>query len=77
MDDGYDLWVDFASMADDGTLWTQSSNLRPGLQLSPGDVVIVGSEDAVPARAQVISVDIGGAIVVRVIGDEVAVAESA
>jgi hypothetical protein len=77
MDDGYDLWVDFASMADDGSLWTQSSNLRPGLQVSPGDVVIVGSEDAVPARARVISVDIAGAIVVKVIGDEAAVAQSA
>jgi hypothetical protein len=72
MDDSYDLWVDFASMADDGTLWSQSSNLRPGLRVSPGDVVTVGSEDAVPARARVISIDIDGAIVVKV--DEAAVA---
>lgn len=72
-----DLWVDFASMADDGTLWTQSSNLRPGLSVSPGDVITVGSEDAVPARAQVISVDIGGAIVVKVVGDEASIAQSA
>lgn len=77
MNDSYDLWVDFASMADDGTLWTRASNLRPGLRVSPGDVVIVGSEDAVPARAQVISVDIDGAIVVKVIGEETAVAQSA
>jgi hypothetical protein len=76
MDDSYDLWVDFASMANDGTLWTQSSNLRPGLRVVPGDVVTVGSEDAVPARARVISVDIGGATVVKVIGDEAAVAQS-
>jgi hypothetical protein len=72
----YDLWVDFASMADDGTLWTQSANLRRGLRVAPGDVVRVGSEDAVPARAQVISVE-GGAIVVKIIDDETAVAQSA
>jgi hypothetical protein len=72
-----DLWVDFASMANDGTLWSRSSNLRPGLRVSPGDVIVVGSEDAVPARAQVITVDIGGAIVVKVIGDEATVAQSA
>jgi hypothetical protein len=38
---------------------------------------MVGSEDAVPARAQVVSVDIGGAIVVKVVGDEASVAQSA
>ena len=76
MDDGYDLWVDFASMADDGTLWSQSSNLRPGLRVSPGDVITVGSEDAVPAHGQVISVDINGAIVVKVVGNEASIAES-
>jgi hypothetical protein len=76
MDDGYDLWVDFAGMANDGTLWSQSSNLRSGRRISPGDVITVGSEDAVPARAQVISVDIGG-IVVKVVSDEASVAQSA
>jgi hypothetical protein len=73
----YDLWVDFAGMANDGTIWSQSSDLRPGLRVSPGDVIVVGSEDAVPARAQVITVDIGGAIVVKVIGDEATVTQSA
>ena len=77
MDDGYDLWVDFASMADDGTLWSHSSDLRPDLRVSPGDVITVGSEDAVPARAQVISVDINGVIVVKVVGDEASIAQSA
>jgi hypothetical protein len=77
MNDAYDLWVEFASMANDGTLWTQSSNLRSGLRVAPGDVVTVGSEDAVPARARVISVDIGGGIVLKVIGDEAVVAQSA
>lgn len=76
MDDSYDLWVDFASMMDDGTLWTQSSHLRPGLRVAPGDVITVGSEDAVPAQARVVSVD-GDAIVVKVIGDEATVAQSA
>jgi hypothetical protein len=64
-------------MANDGTLWSRSSNLRPGLRVSPGDVIVVGSEEAVAARAQVITVDIGGAIVVKVIGDEATVAQSA
>ena len=77
MDDGYDLWVDFASMADDGTLWSQSSNLRLGLRVTPGGVITAGSEDAVPARAQVISVDINGAIAVRVVGAVASIAESA
>lgn len=75
--DGYDLWVDFAAMSDDGIAWTHAANLRRGLRVSPGDVVTVGSDDAVPARAQVISVDIGGAIVVRLVGDEPAAAASA
>ena len=70
MDDPCDLWVDFASMADDGTLWSQSSYLRPGRRVTPGDVIFVGSEDAVAARAQVISVDVGDAIVVKVVADE-------
>ncbi|MGH8974610.1 MAG: hypothetical protein ACRD0C_15595 [Acidimicrobiia bacterium] len=69
----YDLWVDFASMADDGTLWSQSSNLRPGLRVTPGDVITAGSEDAVPARAQVISVE-ERAVVVKVTGDAAATA---
>jgi hypothetical protein len=64
-------------MANDGTIWSQSSDLRPGLRVSPGDVIVVGSEDVVPARAQIITVDIGGAIVVKVIGDEATVAQSA
>ena len=64
--DGYDFWVDYASLADDGMLGSQSSYLRSGLLgVIPGAVITVGSEGG-GRPAQVVYVDIGSAIVVQV-----------
>jgi len=43
---GYDLWVDFTRMADDGRLRTRQRNARPGFVPIVGTHVIVGCEDA-------------------------------
>ena len=60
MSSSYDLWVDFASMDDDGTLWTSFANVQSGRKFFPHDIVVVGSEDARPARAEVLVVDTDG-----------------
>jgi hypothetical protein len=65
--------VDFMRMHDDGTLTAWADDLRPGLRVNVGDVgdvgdvVIVGSEDSVPARARVVRLDISGLIIVSVL----------
>jgi hypothetical protein len=59
------LWGEQASLADDGMLLSQSSNLRTGLGVIPGAVITVGSEGG-GRPAQVVYVDIGSAIVVQV-----------
>lgn len=63
----FDLWVDFMRMKNDGTLTARASNLRPGLRLNVGDVILVGGEDSIPAEAQVVRLDISGRIVVSVL----------
>ena len=63
----FDLWVDFMRMCDDGTLTASAENMRPGLHVNVGDVIIVGSEDSIPAEAQVVRLDISGRIVVSVL----------
>ena len=62
-----DLWVDFMGMQDDGTLIAYADDLRDGLRVNVGEIVTVGSEDAIPAEAQVVQVDIGERIVVKVL----------
>lgn len=63
----YDLWVDFMTMRNDGTLLAYADDLRDGLRVNVGEIVTVGSEDAIPAEAQVVQVDIGERIVVKVL----------
>jgi hypothetical protein len=63
----YDLLVDFMRMDDDGTLTARAEDLRPGLRVNIGDVIVVGSEDAIPAEAQVVRLDISGLIGLRVL----------
>lgn len=75
--DTYDLWVDFMAMADDGTLLARTEDLREGLRVTAGDVVTVGSEDAAPAKAQVLTVDIDGTICLRVLGPSETLPQSA
>jgi hypothetical protein len=38
----WDLWIDFQSGDDDGLTRANTRNLRPGLRLCIGDVIIVG-----------------------------------
>lgn len=65
--DAYDIWVDFMTMRDDGTLVAHASDVRGGRRVNVGDVVTVGSEDSKPANAQVLQVDIDGRIIVKVL----------
>ena len=64
---GYDLWVDFTRMLDDGRLRTNLRHARPGFVPAAGRHAIVGSEDAEPAVAMVLSVDAEAAIEVQVL----------
>ena len=63
----YDLWVDFMRMQDDGRLRTQLRHARMGFIPIAGSYVIVGSEDADPAVARILSVAAEGAIGVQVL----------
>ncbi len=63
----YDLWVDFMRMQDDGRLRTRLRHGRVGFVPLAGSYVIVGSEDADPAVAKILSVDADGAIKVQVL----------
>jgi hypothetical protein len=69
--------VDFMAMADDGTLLARIEDLREGLRVTAGDVVTVGSDDAVPAQAQILNVDIDGTISLRVLGPRQTLIQSA
>jgi hypothetical protein len=66
-DDEYDIWVDFSRMQNDGRVWTLLDDARPGFVPIAGQFAIVGCEDADPAVAQIITVDIEQGIQVRVL----------
>lgn len=63
----YDIWVDFTRMLDDGRVWTLLDDVRPGFVPIAGQYAIVGCEDADPAVAQILTVDIEEGIQVRVL----------
>lgn len=58
----YDIWVDFMTMRNDRRLWTRLKDARPGFVPIVGQYAVVGCEDAFPAVAQIVSVDIEGGI---------------
>jgi hypothetical protein len=68
---GYDIAVDFMDMTNDGRLWTRVKDVRPGFVPIAGEYAIVGCEDADPAVAQIISVDIEGGIQLQVLDGSV------
>lgn len=68
---GYDIAVDFMDMRNDGRLWTRMSDVRPGFVPIAGHYAIVGGEDADPAVARIISVDIEGGIQLQVLDGSV------
>jgi hypothetical protein len=63
----YDIAVDFMDMTNDDRLWTRMKDVRPGFVPIAGQYAIVGCEDADPAVAQIISVDIENGIVLQVL----------
>ena len=63
----YDIAVDFMDMTDDGRLWTRLSDVRRGFVPVAGQYAVVGCEDAEPAAAQIISVDIEHGITLKVL----------
>jgi hypothetical protein len=52
----WDLWVDFQRMQDNRRLLARARNARPGLTFVAGMYLGVGSEDAEPAVARVLTV---------------------
>ncbi len=62
-----DIDVDFMDMTDDGRLWTRLKDVRSGFVPIAGHYAIVGCDDAEPAVAQIISVDIENGIVLQVL----------
>ncbi len=67
----YDIAVDFMDMRNDGRLWTRMSDVRPGFVPIAGQYAIVGDEDADPAVARIISVDIERGIQLQVLDGSV------
>jgi len=63
----YDIWVDFMTMGNDRRLRTRPKDLRPGFVPIVGQYAVVGCEDAFPAVAQIVSVDIEDGIVLQVL----------
>ncbi len=62
-----DLCVDFMAMRNDGRLWTRMKDARPGFVPIAGSYVVVGCEDADPAVAQIVFVDIERGIQLQVL----------
>ncbi len=63
----YDIVVDFMDMRNDGRLWTRMKDVRPGFVPIAGQYAIVGCEDAFPAVARIITVDIEQGIQLEVL----------
>jgi hypothetical protein len=67
----YDIAVDFMDMRNDGRLWTRMKDVRPRFVPIAGQYAVVGCEDADPAVARIISVDIEGGIQLQVLDGSV------
>jgi hypothetical protein len=63
----YDLAIDFMDMTADRRVWTRLVDARVGLVPVAGRFVTVGSEDADPAVARILSVDAEGRIELEVL----------
>ncbi len=67
----FDIWVDFMSMMNDGRVWTRMRDVRPGFVPIAGQYAIVGCEDAFPAVAKIVTVDIEHGIQLEVLDGSV------
>jgi hypothetical protein len=63
----WDLWVDYHRTDGEGLTHTSVKELERPLDLRPGLFVVVGNEDADPAVAQVVAIEQGGVVLVRVL----------
>ncbi len=63
----YELTVDFMDMTNDRRLWTRLKDARPGFLAIAGRYVLIGSEDADPAVAEIVSVNADGHIELEVL----------
>jgi hypothetical protein len=66
------ILLDYHRVAPGGLTRARRSDVRPGVQLSQWDYVVVGDEDAEPAVAQVVDVSSDGAILLRILEGSVA-----
>jgi hypothetical protein len=66
-----DIAVDFMDMTNDGRLWTRLKDVRAGFVPIAGQYAVVGCDDADPAVAQIISVDIERGIRLQVLDGRV------
>jgi hypothetical protein len=62
----WDLWIDFQSGDDEGLTRANTRNLRAGLTVTVGDVLVVGNEDAEPGVGEVIELGDRGFVLVKV-----------
>ena len=63
----HDLAVDFMDMTNDRRLWTRADDARRGFTPVVGQYVVIGSEDADPAVARVVTTDGEGNIELEVL----------
>jgi hypothetical protein len=68
----WDLWIDFLSGDDDGLTRANIRNLRPGLRLCVGDIIIVGNEDAESGVGEVMELGQNGFALVKVFPGSIA-----
>lgn len=62
----WDLWIDFQSGDDEGFTRANTRNLRVGLTVTVGDVILVGNEDAEPGVGEVVELGDRGFVLVKV-----------
>lgn len=67
MAEPWHLWVDFFRVDADGLTHAHTDDLTTGVEVHPGDHLVVGDAGADPAVAKVIAVDADGAILLRVL----------
>lgn len=63
----WDLWVDYHRTDGAGLTHTNVRNAHPGVELQQGTFVVVGNEEAESAMAEVVTVEPGGLVLVRVL----------
>ena len=70
-DSEVDIAVDFMDMTNAGRLWTRMADVRPGFVPIAGRYAIVGCEDADPAVARLVTVDIERGIQLEVLDGDI------